>query len=93
MRRSHRRATGAGTRRAVPAGLAVAGQGSCPVGRSFASTSATPCLLVAMAQKGPHALGNHAGEEVLMKIAAEAGLRSWNLATETVTNRIYEVKQ
>lgn len=67
--------------------------GANPIGRSFASTSATLCLPVAMAQKGPHALGNHAGEETLMKIAAEAGLRSWNLAAETTTNRIYEVRR
>jgi hypothetical protein len=47
----------------------------------------------ALAQQGPHALGNHAGEEVLRKLAADAGLRSWRLAVETPTNCIYEVKR
>lgn len=64
-----------------------------PIGRSFASTSATLCLPVAMAQKGPYALGNHAGEEALRKIASESGLHSWKVATETLTNRIYDVKR
>jgi 2-polyprenyl-3-methyl-5-hydroxy-6-metoxy-1,4-benzoquinol methylase len=63
-----------------------------PVGRSFAATSVALCLPAALAQDGPYALGNHAGEEVLRDIAAEAGLRTWRLAAETVANRIYEVK-
>ncbi|MEH1164042.1 methyltransferase domain-containing protein [Micromonospora sp. CPCC 205539] len=64
-----------------------------PVGRSFAAVSVVLCLPAALAQKGPHALGNHAGEEVMRTIAAEAGLRTWRTAVETVTNRIYDVKR
>ena len=64
-----------------------------PVGRAFAATSVTLCLPTAIAQHGPHALGNHAGEEVLRAIASDAGLHSWRLAMETVTNRIYDVKR
>ncbi|MGC5311829.1 class I SAM-dependent methyltransferase [Micromonospora zamorensis] len=64
-----------------------------PVGRAFTATSATLCLPSAMAQEGPHALGNHAGEEVMRTIAVEAGLRTWKLAVETVTNRVYDVKR
>jgi 2-polyprenyl-3-methyl-5-hydroxy-6-metoxy-1,4-benzoquinol methylase len=64
-----------------------------PIGRSFASTSAVLCLPGAMAQEGPQALGNHAGEEAMRSIADEAGLHSWRLATETLTNRIYDVRR
>ncbi|MFE7795772.1 class I SAM-dependent methyltransferase [Streptomyces sp. NPDC057460] len=64
-----------------------------PIGRSFASTSATLCLPAAIAQQGPHALGNHAGEDAMREIADEAGLHSWKLATETLTNRIYDVRR
>ncbi|MER6066801.1 hypothetical protein ABT167_37870 [Streptomyces sp. NPDC001792] len=62
-----------------------------PIGRSFASTSPVLCLPVALAQNGPHALGNHAGLDALKEIAAEAGLRSWELVVETFTNRVYDV--
>ncbi|GII54228.1 SAM-dependent methyltransferase [Planotetraspora thailandica] len=64
-----------------------------PIGRSFASTSATLCLPVAMAQEGPQALGNHAGEEAMRRIADEAGLHRWRLAAETLTNRVYDVRR
>jgi SAM-dependent methyltransferase len=64
-----------------------------PVGRAYTATSVALCLPAALAQQGPHALGNHAGEEALREIAAAAGLAGWRLATETVTNRIYEVKR
>ncbi len=64
-----------------------------PIGRSFASTSATLCLPAATAQKGPYALGNHAGEEIMREIADEAGLHRWRLVTETLTNRVYDVKR
>jgi hypothetical protein len=63
-----------------------------PVGRSFAATSVALCLPAALAQNGPDALGNHAGEEVLRDIAADAGLRTWRLVAETTANRIYELK-
>ncbi|MFJ6074011.1 class I SAM-dependent methyltransferase [Streptomyces sp. NPDC093065] len=69
------------------------GENVNPVGRSFASTSAVLCLPTAMAQDGPHALGNHPGQDALAAVAAEAGLKSWRLAVETVTNRIYDVKR
>jgi 2-polyprenyl-3-methyl-5-hydroxy-6-metoxy-1,4-benzoquinol methylase len=64
-----------------------------PVGRGFASTSVVLCLPVAMAQKGPYALGNHSGEEALRAIAAEAGLSRWSLAVEGVANRVYDVRR
>ncbi|WP_037863052.1 class I SAM-dependent methyltransferase [Streptomyces sp. NRRL S-340] len=69
------------------------GENINPIGRSFASTSAVLCLPAALAQNGPHALGNHPGQEALAGIAAEAGLRSWRLAVETPTNRVYDVKR
>ncbi|MEW2505723.1 class I SAM-dependent methyltransferase [Amycolatopsis sp. NPDC047767] len=64
-----------------------------PVGRSFAATSVAVCLPAALAQKGPHALGNHAGEDAMRAIAAESGLRTWTLAAETVSNRIYAARR
>ncbi|XVV16058.1 methyltransferase domain-containing protein [Actinoplanes sp. CA-131856] len=62
-----------------------------PIGRSFGSTSVVLCLPAALAQHGSYALGNHAGEDAMRAIAAEAGLRTWRTAVETVTNRIYDV--
>ncbi|GGM18725.1 SAM-dependent methyltransferase [Streptomyces fumigatiscleroticus] len=76
-----------------PNASAEPGENIDPIGRSFASTSAVLCLPAAMAQGGPHALGNHPGQDALKAIAAEVGLRSWRLAVETVTNRIYDVKR
>ncbi|WP_127502989.1 class I SAM-dependent methyltransferase [Actinoplanes solisilvae] len=64
-----------------------------PIGRSFAAVSVVLCLPAAIAQRGPVALGNHAGEDVMRAIAADAGLGSWRVAVETVTNRIYDVKR
>lgn len=64
-----------------------------PLGRAFTASSVALCLPAALAQQGPHALGNHAGEEAIRTIAAEAGLRTWRTAMETVTNRIYDVKR
>jgi 2-polyprenyl-3-methyl-5-hydroxy-6-metoxy-1,4-benzoquinol methylase len=63
------------------------------VGRAYSATSVALCLPAALAQNGPLALGNHAGEEVLRKLAADAGLRSWALTAETATNRIYQVRR
>ncbi|TYB64923.1 methyltransferase domain-containing protein [Nonomuraea sp. PA05] len=62
------------------------------IGRSFTATSATLCLPGAVAQRGPHALGNHAGEDALRAIAHEAGLRSWKLAAQGPANRVYDVR-
>ncbi|MFF5076604.1 class I SAM-dependent methyltransferase [Actinoplanes sp. NPDC000266] len=64
-----------------------------PVGRSFGSTSVVLCLPAALAQKGPYALGNHAGEETMRAIAAESGLRTWRTVVETVTNRVHDVRR
>ncbi|MGW5569338.1 class I SAM-dependent methyltransferase [Streptomyces tendae] len=69
------------------------GENINPIGRSFASTSAVLCLPAALAQDGPHALGNHPGPDALAGIAAEAGLGDWRLAVETPTNRVYDVKR
>ncbi|MFD6751375.1 class I SAM-dependent methyltransferase [Streptomyces anthocyanicus] len=64
-----------------------------PIGRSFASTSALLCLPAAIAQNGPHALGNHAGEAALRELAHEAGLTSWRLVKETPVSRVYDVRR
>ncbi len=64
-----------------------------PVGRSFTASSVVLCLPAALAQKGPQALGNHAGEDTMRTIAADAGLRSWTLAAETMTNRVYAARR
>ncbi|MFF4355068.1 class I SAM-dependent methyltransferase [Streptomyces sp. NPDC001530] len=69
------------------------GENIHPIGRSFASTSAVLCLPAAMAQDGPHALGNHPGQDALEAIAAEVGLHSWRPAVETLTNLIYDVRR
>ena len=61
-------------------------------GRRFAASSVSLCPPVAIAQHGQYALGNHGGEEVMRRIAEEAGLSDWRLATETPVNRIYQVK-
>ncbi|GAA2893136.1 class I SAM-dependent methyltransferase [Nonomuraea rubra] len=62
------------------------------IGRSFTATSATLCLPGAVAQKGPHTLGNHAGEDTLRSIASEAGLRTWKLAAEDPAHRVYDIR-
>jgi SAM-dependent methyltransferase len=63
------------------------------VGRRFAASSVSLCLPVALAQHGQYALGSHGGEEVMRRIAEEAGLSDWRLVTETPVNRIYQVKR
>jgi 2-polyprenyl-3-methyl-5-hydroxy-6-metoxy-1,4-benzoquinol methylase len=64
-----------------------------PLGRGFLSSSVVLCLPTALAQQGPQALGNHAGEEAMRSIAEDAGLRRWKLATAGLTNRVYDVKR
>jgi 2-polyprenyl-3-methyl-5-hydroxy-6-metoxy-1,4-benzoquinol methylase len=64
-----------------------------PVGRMYTTSSVAVCLPAAMAQKGPHALGNHAGEEAMRAIADEAGLHTWNLVQQSVMNCVYDVKR
>jgi ubiquinone/menaquinone biosynthesis C-methylase UbiE len=62
-------------------------------GRRFAASSVSVCLPGAMAQHGQYALGNHAGEEAVRRIAEQAGLTDWRLVTETIVNRIYQAKR
>ncbi|QTZ91014.1 class I SAM-dependent methyltransferase [Streptomyces auratus] len=62
-----------------------------PIGRAITASSVAVCLPSALAQHGPQALGNHAGEEAMREIADEAGLHHWRLAAETPVNRVYAV--
>ncbi|MGW7578414.1 class I SAM-dependent methyltransferase [Streptomyces sp. NPDC054765] len=62
-----------------------------PVGRTLTATSVAVCLPSALAQHGPQALGNHAGEEAMRQIADEAGFHHWRLAAESPVNRVYAV--
>jgi SAM-dependent methyltransferase len=62
-----------------------------PVGRALTAASVAICLPSALAQHGPQALGNHAGEDAMRALAAEAGLHSWRLAAESPVNRVYDV--
>ncbi|MEU5211245.1 class I SAM-dependent methyltransferase [Streptomyces sp. NPDC020742] len=62
-----------------------------PVGRALTASSVAVCLPSALAQHGPQALGNHAGEEALREIADDAGLHHWRLAAESPVNRVYAV--
>ena len=64
-----------------------------PIGRSFSSSSVVVCLPAALAQNGPQALGNHAGEAAMRALAERAGLRDWRLGLETMANRVYAVKR
>lgn len=63
-----------------------------PAARMFMALSAVMCLPVAVAQRGPHALGNHSGEQAFRAIAQEAGFSRWRRATETPVNAVYEVR-
>ncbi|MET9438136.1 class I SAM-dependent methyltransferase [Streptomyces sp. NPDC006551] len=63
-----------------------------PAARMFMALSAVMCLPVAVAQRGPHALGNHSGEKAFRAIAEEAGFTRWRRATETPVNAVYEVR-
>ncbi|SDO81579.1 ArsR family transcriptional regulator [Actinacidiphila guanduensis] len=60
-----------------------------PIGRGLTAASVAVCLPAAMAEPGPEALGNHAGEDAVRRIAAEAGLPTWQLAAESQVNRVY----
>jgi 2-polyprenyl-3-methyl-5-hydroxy-6-metoxy-1,4-benzoquinol methylase len=64
-----------------------------PIGRSFSSSSVVVCLPAALAQQGPQALGNHAGEAAMRALAERAGLRDWKLGLESLANRVYAVKR
>ncbi|MDH6114091.1 2-polyprenyl-3-methyl-5-hydroxy-6-metoxy-1,4-benzoquinol methylase [Kitasatospora sp. MAP12-15] len=60
-----------------------------PIGRAVVSASVAVCLPSALAQHGPQAMGNHAGEGAMRRIADEAGLHHWKLAAESPVNRVY----
>lgn len=60
-----------------------------PIGRGMTAASVAVCLPSALAQHGPEALGNHAGEEAVRRIADRAGLHHWTLAAESPVNRVY----
>ncbi|MYT29061.1 MULTISPECIES: class I SAM-dependent methyltransferase [unclassified Streptomyces] len=62
-----------------------------PVGRALTAASVAVCLPSALAQHGPQALGNHAGEQVLRELADAAGLHHWRLAAQSPVNRVYAV--
>lgn len=65
---------------------------SHPAGQLFMALSPVMCLPAAAAQKGPHALGNHSGEEALRKIAQEAGFSRWRLADTTPVSAVWEAR-
>ncbi|WP_035843303.1 class I SAM-dependent methyltransferase [Kitasatospora azatica] len=60
-----------------------------PIGRAVVSASVAVCLPSALAQHGPQAMGNHAGEEAMRHLADDAGLHHWRLAAESPVNRVY----
>jgi SAM-dependent methyltransferase len=60
-----------------------------PVGRGLTAASVAVCLPSALAQPGPEALGNHAGEDAMRRIADRAGLHHWTTAAESPVNRVY----
>ncbi len=62
-----------------------------PVGRVYAGASVLCCTPNAIAS-GQTALGTIASEEQLRKVAADAGLTKFRRATETVFNRVFEVR-
>lgn len=63
-----------------------------PAGRLFMALSAVMCLPAAAAQKGPRALGNHAGETTWQHIAREAGFTRWRRADATPVSAVYEAR-
>ncbi|HEX6403234.1 MAG TPA: class I SAM-dependent methyltransferase [Pseudonocardiaceae bacterium] len=63
-----------------------------PVRRMFMAGSMIFCLPTALAQHGPYALGNHAGERAIRDIVVAAGWSRWRRATETPVNLVYEAR-
>jgi len=63
-----------------------------PVGRMFYAASVAICLPAAVAQDGPVALGNHAGEDAVRDLVTAAGWSRWRRATENPVNRVYEAR-
>lgn len=74
-----------------PNASANAQENANPIGRAITAASVAVCLPSALAQHGPQALGNHAGEEAMREIADGAGLHHWRLAAESPVNRVYAV--
>ncbi|MBY8886948.1 class I SAM-dependent methyltransferase [Streptomyces sp. PTM05] len=64
-----------------------------PIRRAMVNASVALCLPAALAQHGPSAMGNHAGEEALRDLAGRAGLTHWRLAAESPVNKVYEVSR
>ncbi|MFJ2635139.1 SufS family cysteine desulfurase [Streptomyces sp. NPDC087422] len=63
-----------------------------PVSKLFMALSVGLCLPAAVAQHGPQALGNHAGEHALRSLAREAGFAHWRRAAETPRSAVYEIR-
>lgn len=63
-----------------------------PIGRFFLAASLAVCLPSAMAQHGPMALGNHAGEEAVRCAVQSAGFSRWRRVAETPVNVVYEAR-
>ncbi|MGV9315889.1 SufS family cysteine desulfurase [Streptomyces sp. NPDC003691] len=63
-----------------------------PIGRLFMALSTTLCLPAAAAQNGPLALGNHAGEPALRRLAREAGFEDWSRVAETPRSAVYALR-
>ncbi|WP_169445906.1 class I SAM-dependent methyltransferase [Streptomyces clavuligerus] len=63
-----------------------------PVGRLFMALSTALCLPAAAAQNGPLALGNHAGEPALRRLAREAGFPGWSRVAETPRSAVYALR-
>lgn len=60
-----------------------------PIGRGLTAASVAIRLPSALAEPGPEALGNHAGEDAMRRIADRAGLHHWTPAAESPANRVY----
>jgi SAM-dependent methyltransferase len=63
-----------------------------PVRRGFCAGSLTFCLPAALAQAGPHALGNHAGEDTLRALVTGAGWSRWRHVRDTPVHRVYQAR-
>lgn len=63
-----------------------------PIARLILGASLAICLPSAIAQHGPYALGNHAGEDAMREIVTNAGFTRWRRAAETPVNLIYEAR-
>jgi SAM-dependent methyltransferase len=64
-----------------------------PVGRVFLASSTLLCTPAALAQNGPHALGNQVGEARWRDLLAQAGFSHVRRAAATPFNLILEVRR